>query len=141
MMGLGGTYTAVERGVIDGFALPYNMIEALGLQEVTNYRIDPGVFNPALMVLINLDTWNAMSDGERAYLEEMILVLEGELDADFRSQNEAMGAKLISDMGMTDVTFTDEESDRLRRAAIDGVWEAIMEIAPEDGARLRGLIN
>ena len=141
MMGLGDTYTALDRGVIDGFALPDNMIAPLGLNEVTTYRIDPGVFNPALMVLVNLDTWEGMSEEQRAYLGEMAVVLEDEIDVDFRERNEAMGDALVSELGMTDVVLEGEEAERLQQMAIDGVWEAIMEVAPEDGARLRELIN
>ena len=140
-MSIGDTYTALDRGVIDGFALPYNMIGILSLQDVATHTIATPVFNPALMLLVNLDTWNGMSDAERAYLTEMMIKLEDEYDADFRRQNEAMGATLVDDLGMVSVTLDDAEDERLRSLALTAVWDGIMEVAPEDGARLRELIN
>lgn len=139
-MGLGDTYTALERGVIDGFALPHNMIKALGLQDIVTHRVSPGVYNPGIMVLVNLDTWNGMSDEEREFLTRMAAVLEDEIDADFRENNDAMGRELTEEFGIVDVVLEDEDGETLRAMANEGVWEAIAESAPEDGAKLRGLI-
>lgn len=141
MMGLGDTYTALERGVIDGFALPYNLISPMSLHELTTHAIETGVFNPALLVIVNLDTWNGMSDEEQAYLTEMAIRLEDEFDADFRERNAAMGDEMVEEFGIEMVTLSEEESARLQDLAIEGVWEGILEVAPEDGARLRELIN
>lgn len=42
---------------------------------------------------------------------------------------------------MVSVGLDDAEDARLPSLALTAVWDGIMEVAPEDGARLRELIN
>ena len=42
----GEVYTALERGVVDGYGWPILGIFDLGWQEKTKYRVDPGFYAP-----------------------------------------------------------------------------------------------
>ena len=55
-------YTALERGVVDGYGWPIQGIDELGLVPVTRFRIDPGFFVAPNEVLINLDVWKKLGD-------------------------------------------------------------------------------
>ena len=137
---LSEVYTNVERGVIDGAALPFNVIEPLGLDEVVGYRIDPGFFNPVMMVLVNEDAWERMTPEQQAVLEQAAVELEGPLDEGFGETNEAMGAALLEG-GMALVELSPEDAERLPREANEALWATIEQGAAEEGAKLRSLIS
>lgn len=133
-------YTSVERGVLDGASLPFNVIEPLGLHEVVTHRVDPGFFNPVMMVLVNMDVWERMTEAQRTVLHDAAIKLETEFDEGFGETNEAMGAALL-EKGITLVELPPADAERLQRTANDSLWAQIEESAPEEGPRMRSLID
>ena len=77
----GEVYTALERGVVDGYGWPVNGIFDLGWDKVTKFRLEPAFYSVEVNVLVNLDTWKALSDAQRKVLNDAALWLEG-LDAE-----------------------------------------------------------
>ncbi len=136
----GQIYTAVERGVIDGFALPLSFIAPLGLHKVVKYRIDPGIYNPAIMLLINLDTWKKLDSRQKAFMEKVALHLEGELDRGFVAKTNAMGDRLVKKQGVTLLEFEPAEAAKFTKLANDAVWEGAIKAAPKTAPRLRQLL-
>jgi TRAP-type C4-dicarboxylate transport system substrate-binding protein len=61
----GEMYTALERGTVDAYAWPLGGIHDEGWHRYTKVRIDPGFFNVAAPVLVNLPKWRAMTDRQR----------------------------------------------------------------------------
>src|SRR3981081_4748461 len=49
----GEVYTALERGVGDGYGWPIPGIFDLGWQEKTKYRVDPGFYSAEVSILVN----------------------------------------------------------------------------------------
>jgi TRAP-type C4-dicarboxylate transport system substrate-binding protein len=56
-------YTAMERGVVDGFMWPNVGMISWGLQEVTKYQLKPGVFAMEPATMINLKEMEFDSQG------------------------------------------------------------------------------
>ena len=56
----GEVYTALERGVIDGYGWPIHALFDLNWQEKTKYRVDPGFYNAEVSLLVNLDKWKSL---------------------------------------------------------------------------------
>ena len=77
----GEVYTALERGVVDGYGWPVTGIFDLGWEKVTKYRLEPAFYSVEVNVLVNLDTWKALNDAQRKVLTDAALWLEG-LDAE-----------------------------------------------------------
>ncbi|MFH1488424.1 MAG: ABC transporter substrate-binding protein, partial [Pseudomonadota bacterium] len=50
-------YTSMERGVVDGFMWPNVGMVSFGLQEVTKYVLDPGVFQMEPATVIYMEKW------------------------------------------------------------------------------------
>src|SRR5207247_2439528 len=55
----GEVYTALERGVIDGYGWPIHALFDLNWQEKTKYRVDPGFYNAEVALIINLDKYKS----------------------------------------------------------------------------------
>jgi TRAP-type C4-dicarboxylate transport system substrate-binding protein len=53
-------YTAMERGVVDGYILPPATIRDFGLVKPSKYMIFPGFYQPVQFVLMNLDNWKKL---------------------------------------------------------------------------------
>ena len=59
-------YLALQRGVIDGYMLIYDIIYGLKLFEVAPYHLDGGMSNNIENVTMNLKKWNTMTKGDQA---------------------------------------------------------------------------
>src|SRR5918994_2615096 len=57
----GEVYTALERGVVDGYGWPINGIFDLGWHEKTKYRVDPGFYSVEVSILGNKTAWDKLS--------------------------------------------------------------------------------
>ena len=139
-MGLGQIYTATERGVVDGFVLPFNFVLPTRLYKVVKYRVDPGVYNPAVMVLVNLGAWKRMSDAQRSFMEEMGLFIEGQVNQDFFRKNDEMGAKLL-ELGVELVQLPKAEAERLGKMSQDAIWGVAMKTGAEFTGTLKPLVT
>src|SRR5204863_164745 len=51
----GEVYTALERGVVDGYGWPIQGIFEMKWEEKTKYRVDPGFYNAEVTLVICLD--------------------------------------------------------------------------------------
>ena len=73
----GEVYTALERGVVDGYGWPVSGIFDLGWEKVTKFRLEPAFYSVEVNVLVNLDTWKSLTDAQRKVLTDAALVARG----------------------------------------------------------------
>ena len=64
-------YTAIQRGVVQGFGWPDVGIVALGLAKVVKYRIDPPFYRSNNTVTVNLDTWKKLPQAVKQVLMQV----------------------------------------------------------------------
>src|SRR5438270_1069727 len=64
----GEVYTALERGVVDGYGWPITGVFDLGWNEKTKYRVDPGFYTAEASVLVNKTTWAKLKHSQKAGL-------------------------------------------------------------------------
>ena len=131
----GEVYTALERGVVDGYGWPIQGILDLGWQEVTKYRVDPGFYEVDVNVLINLDKWNSLSAEQQAFLNKMGAWLES-LNAENAKINKEEAQKQ-ADAGIKTITFSPEVSKKYLETAYKAGWDKVMKVSPKEGAELR----
>src|SRR5437764_4507406 len=74
----GEVYTALERGVIDGYGWPIHALFDLNWQEKTKYRVDPGFYNAEVSLVMNLDRWKSLPPAARDFLTRQALAYEGQ---------------------------------------------------------------
>ena len=65
----GEVYTALERGVVDGYGWPIGGIFDLDWQEKTKYRVDPGFYDAEVSIIMNRRTWDSSTAEQRAVLD------------------------------------------------------------------------
>src|SRR5213596_82000 len=77
----GEVYTALERGVVDGYGWPINGIFDLNWHEKTKFRVDPGFYNAEVSLVMNLYKWKALTAAQRDLLMKHVVALEAANDS------------------------------------------------------------
>src|SRR5687768_2756801 len=135
----GEVYTALERGVVDGYGWPINGIFDLNWHEKTKFRVDPGFYNAEVSLVMNLDKWKALNPRQRDLLMKHVVALEAGNDSwkkvneeDIRKQKEA-GIQVISFDPATAKQFYDK--------AYEVGWAAAIKSSPTYGPQMKKLFS
>jgi TRAP-type C4-dicarboxylate transport system substrate-binding protein len=135
----GEVYTALERGVVDGYGWPIQGIFDLNWHEKTKYRVDPGFYNAEVSIVMNLDAYKRLSAEQRAYVERQALALEA-MNGVWKSLND-QDRKRQAEVGIQTISFDAATARRYYDRAYDVGWAAIIKASPEHGPRLRKLLS
>jgi TRAP-type transport system periplasmic protein len=136
----GEVYTALERGVVDGYGWPITGIFDLGWHEKTKYRVDPGFYSAEVSILVNKTAWDKLNDAQKAVLRKAAEQGEAEAPAEFKAENEK-DIKRQADAGIQVIKFDAAATAAWRKKAYDAGWEGIIKQSPEHGPKLRALFS
>jgi TRAP-type transport system periplasmic protein len=136
----GEVYTALERGVVDGYGWPITGIFDLGWQEKTKYRVDPGFYNSEVSVLINKSTWDKLTTEQKAVLQKA--GAEGEADAipEF-NKLDAEETERQGKAGIEPITFDAAGTKHYLDVAYEAGWAGVARQSPEATPKLRGFLS
>ena len=134
----GEVYTALERGAIDGYGWPSQGVLDLGWHEQTAYRVDPGFYQVDVNFLVNLDSWNGLSDEQRALLEKGAAWIE-EQNAENIARNEAE-AKAQAEAGIKTITLEGENGKLWSETAQTEGWGEVMKTDAQLGENLQACL-
>ncbi len=133
----GEVYTALERGVADGYGWPITGIFDLGWDKVTKFRMEPPFYSVEVNVLVNLDTWKGLSEPQRKLLNDAALWLEGldsEKETAIKAERERQAAA-----GIQPLDFGPAASKAFLDRAYEVAWQSVIKRAPDTGPKLRQL--
>ena len=133
----GEVYTALERGVVDGYGWPVTGIFDLGWEKVTKFRVEPAFYSVEVGVLVNLDVWKGLNVAQKKVLNDAALWLEG-LDAENVALIKAERDKQAA-AGIQPIDFGADESKKFLEKANEVAWQSVIKRAPETGPKLRQL--
>ncbi len=134
----GEVFTAMERGVVDGYGWPILGVFDLGWEQVTRFRLDPGFYNVDVNVLVNLESWRRLNDQQRRILETAALWLEG-LDSE-NVQIIAAERQRQAGANIQPIALPEAAARQFLERANEVGWQSVIRQSPENGARLRQLI-
>jgi TRAP-type C4-dicarboxylate transport system substrate-binding protein len=136
----GEIYTALERGVVQGFTWPEIGIRVFKWDEVIKYKVYPPYWQIDIVNLINLDRWQKLPKEVQDTLLQISLEVEKELPAVFaplvRQENAALRAK-----GIQIVYLAAEERAKYRNLARSSAWEWVRQNVKEDPETLIRLFS
>jgi len=131
----GEVYTALERGVVDGYGWPITGIFDLGWHEKTKFRVDPGFYSAEVSILINKDAWNKLNPAQKKVITDTAAWLEAQA-AETEKENAADIAKQKT-AGIQVIEFKDADRTAFLTKAYDTGWAGVIKQSPEHGAKLR----
>ena len=136
----GEVYTALERGVVDGYGWPLLGIFDLGWHEKTKYRIEPGFYAIELGVIFSANTWRKLNPAQRAFLEKQAVWLESQ-NVDMAAKDAPAEIKKQQDAGLQVIKLDAEQSRILQKTAYEAAWDAVVKSSPAHGAKLREMLE
>ena len=128
----GEVYTALERGVVDGYGWPIGGIFDANWHEKTKYRVDPGFYDAEVSLLVNQDAWKKLTQAQRDVLTRQALALEGQND--FWKTYAQDEIKRQAQAGIQVIRFEGDQ-ERGQRQAVLGDLEDPGQGAPAEIAR------
>jgi TRAP-type C4-dicarboxylate transport system substrate-binding protein len=133
-------YTALERGVVDGFMWPAGLIRDWGWEKIVKYVVHPGVYNGANVIVINKKKWDEIPNDLQK------LLIEAEDEAARFAKQRALDLvkdeeKALKKMGIQYIELPPAEAKKLTDAAYSSLWGVIIEKSPEYGPKLREMVT
>ena len=135
----GEVYTALERGVVDGYGWPINGIFDANWHEKTKFRVDPGFYNAEVSLVMNLDKWKSLSQAQRNLLMLHVISLEAQNDSWKKINDEDTRRQAQS--GIQVIRFDAATSKQYFDKAYEVGWAGIIKSSPQYGPQLRKLIS
>ena len=124
------TYTALERGTVDGFGFPLMGPGKQGWTKVVKYIIDHPFYNQNCTILLNLDKWNKIPAEDQKKILEITAAYEPKMVEYFKKANDAEWADLEKD-GVKKIVFSPEDAKAYLNMAYDVEWEALSKKVPD----------
>jgi len=135
----GEVYTALERGVIDGYGWPIHALFDLNWQEKTKYRVDPGFYNAEVSLVMNLDKYKSLTPAQRAYLDRKALAYESQNDF-WKKYNQEEAARQKR-AGIETISFDAATSRAYVEKAKEIGWATAIKASPQYGPELRKVLS
>ncbi len=131
----GEVYTALERGVVDGYGWPITGIFDLGWHEKTKFRVDPGFYSAEVSILINKGALAKLNDAQKKVIMDAATWLEAQA-ADTAKENAADIARQKA-AGIEVIEFKGADGEAYRAKAYEAGWAGITKQSPEHGPKLK----
>jgi TRAP-type C4-dicarboxylate transport system substrate-binding protein len=135
----GEVYTALERGVVDGYGWPITGIFDLGWHEKTKFRVDPGFYSAEVSILINKASLAKLNDTQRKVIVDAAAWIEGQA-AETAKENATDIARQKT-AGIEVIEFKGADGAAFRAKAYETGWAGIIKQSPEHGPKLRELFS
>lgn len=135
----GEVYTALERGVVDGYGWPSMGIFDLGWQEKTKYRVDPGFYNVEVSFFMNQNTWKKLDASQRAFLEKQIAWVEAQTAEDLKAAEDEKARQAKA--GIETFELPAAEVNLFRAKAYEAGWKGVEQASPQHAAQLKTLFS
>lgn len=133
----GEIYTAMERGVVEGFTWPSIGVEGMKLYEVACCMIKPYYWTVRTVLLMNVKAWERLSPQHQKLLEEAVAETEEWAPAHFRKIVEGEIGRLVSKHGFKVIDLPEAEAKRYRQIAYEGAWKKWVPTSPKYGEQIK----
>ena len=135
----GEVYTALERGVVDGYGWPINGIFDFNWHEKTKFRVDPGFYNAEVSLVMNLDKWKSLSQAQKDLLMRHAIAHEAANDS-WKKVNDD-DVKRQAQVGIQVITFDAATAKQYYDKAYDVAWTNLIKASPTYGPQMRQLFS
>ena len=135
-------YLAMERGTVDGFIWPiYAGFNEMGLQEVTKYILDHGVYRGPSGFFMNLEKWNKLPEKLQTLILDVTkdTLAWGQKNVTSQDQSQRERAKKA---GVQFIRFDKEEGESYVKISQDALWNYFKgKLSADRYNELRKLLN
>lgn len=126
----GEVYTALERGIVEGFGWPILGPRESGWTEKTKYVIDHVLWNQNATILMNPKSWDKLSPDLQQKVMKATADFEHDMADYFNTVSDQERAKL-QEQGVRFIKFSPEDEKQYVKGAYDVEWEFLQTKVPE----------
>lgn len=130
------TYTALERGVVQGYGFPAWGVQDLGWDRLTKVRVDPGFYNVVVNILVNEERYQSLTPEQRKVLDDTAIWFDAKMK-EYMSEKSAMHRAAQDEAGIVGVDL----GEGFARQAADTYWDELAKQSPEMIAKLRAVLQ
>ena len=117
------TYTALERGTVDGTIFPWEAISSFKLAEVLKHHVEVGLYVAPLFTMMNQKKYDSLPPDLKKVIDDLSGSWAAEFNGKVWDQNELVGIEAVKKAGATIYKLPVEERDR---------WAAKLKPVEED---------
>jgi len=139
-VGRGEIYTALERGVVNGYSNINSELFTSGWIEVTKYRVGPGFYSPNIAIFMNARKYNSLNDQQKAALNQAGVYVEGAPSKTMADEEEAAIQKAVKEKGYKVIDLPEADTKKFLDLAYESTWKEIGERAPAFAAKMKPLL-
>lgn len=139
MMAAPETFSAFERGMIDGLAATGINFRDVGVTKFIKARVSPAVWQVDTLIVMNAAKFDALSEEARAVLVEAAAAQEAKTMENYRAQAEEEAAE-IAKAGVQFVELAAEAGSKYKALAHELVWQRLSRNAPGSVEALRRVL-
>lgn len=126
-------YSAIQKGVVNASAWTSIGVKGLKWDEFLGHRLDPDFYQTDIGIIMNLDSWNALSDEAKKILQDTVIDHEASSREARMAEVEAEKSLLESE-GM--IVHMVPEAEKYREIAIESAYSRMTERLTDDGKSL-----
>lgn len=123
-------YTALQRGVVDGFGWTDSGLDSLGVTKLVRYRLDPSFYRANTVVTVNSAKWDSLPSPARRILEKIALQFE-KAAPDFVNKRRLEEESVMKASGMQVVKLEGQAASRYIDLANTAIWESLKSKSTE----------
>lgn len=128
-------YTALERGVVQGYGWPLWGINDFGWDKLTKMRIDPGFYNVVVNILMNKSKYDALAPAQRKVIDDAVVWFENDSER-YTSETTKAALDMQEKQGIKAVGFGPE----FKKIAVDLSWDDLKKLSPDSIGKLQALL-
>lgn len=130
------TYTALERGVVQGYGFAGWGVQDLGWDTLTKVRVEPGFYNVVLNVLMNEKRYRNLTAPQRKVIDDAVVWFEAHMKKYMAEQDKIQMAA----QDKAGIKAVNLGPDFAKRAA-DAQWREMAKASPKNIPELRKLLE
>ena len=134
----GEIYTALQKGVIDGFTLVAVGLKDFKIYEVAKYLVRPKFGYISLAILMNADKYNSLTKQQQEWIQSAAIKSEKDAWVFFKKKHEEE-VKELQSLGMEIVQMPEADAVRIDKLMSDTMWAVAEKKSGEPVANLKKL--
>jgi TRAP-type C4-dicarboxylate transport system substrate-binding protein len=132
-------YTAMERGIVDGFATGVSGT-ARQYKGLLKAYVEPGFYRATFHFLVNPRSWAKVPAATQAKVINFTRNTDPAAFEASWNNNLRAGYRQLAETGVKAIRFSSAEEAKYKRLVLDAAWAAVRKKAPEEGKRLQSML-
>jgi len=132
-------YTALERGVCQGYVGSITGVTPRGYQEVLKNAVDHAYLSQSMITLMNLDSWKRLPKNLQDKLNDAQVEYEPWSEKELMKEFAAERDKLTK-AGIQFVKFSPDEATKFVNTFYEDLWQWVLEKDPANGPKLKEML-